>query len=148
MGTRYFTVVEMKKDRIVLKNENGTFEFSRYTKPSGTDNSQSTSSARANNEVAGPVDQALLAEKWETFKRTSAVKQDHIDYIHLLKSIDITITGKKLPVRRMQPSVLPKPASGPLSAMKVAYSTPRERIKEASKCLKVVTASLCCRKIQ
>jgi len=97
MGARYFTVVEMKKDRMLLKNEGSLFEFSRYTKPIvGTDNSQSTSSARANNEVTGPVDQALLAGKWETFKRTSAVKQERIDYTRLLKSININTTGGKI----------------------------------------------------
>ncbi len=97
-GTRLFTVDKMTNDRMTLRNDAGIYEFSRYNKNTGEDNSKAGSATRANNADApgGQVKKENLAGKWEVYKRTSAIQQTKIDYNRILKSITISIAGGKV----------------------------------------------------
>ncbi len=100
MGARYFTIASVTPVKMVLKSEDGaSYEFTKYKKvvppPS---NSSASSTARAADEAVaqGTVDKSQLSGKWETFKRTSAVTQEKIDYTRLIKSVDIHLNGDKM----------------------------------------------------
>lgn len=98
LGTRVFTIIKRTDDRIELRNDAGVYEFSRYNKNTGEDNSRAGSTTRAYNPDAqgGPINKAQLTGKWEVYKRTSAVQQASIDYTRILKSVTITLNNGKI----------------------------------------------------
>ena len=85
IGMRTFTIVEQKKNRMVLKDEQGTYTFETYT-PSGP-------GAPRAPEKYGPVTSInQMVGKWDKFKGTSANTQQQIDYTRAVKKIEIFST--------------------------------------------------------
>lgn len=82
MGMRFFTIVDQKKNKLVLKDEQGTYTFETYT-PQGP-------GAAAAPEKYGPVTGiSQMVGKWDKFKGTSANTQQQIDYTRAVKKIEI-----------------------------------------------------------
>jgi hypothetical protein len=96
MGMRQFTIVQRSGSRMVLKDVNHLYEFTRYTeRPAAEDNRNATSGTRGRQEEAqyeGVRDQSLLAGKWSIYKRTSGVKPEEVNYSRIIR--DIHIMGK------------------------------------------------------
>jgi hypothetical protein len=93
LGMRAFTALEMTPSRMVLKDELGIYEFSRYKEmPAQEDNAAATNGDRAKMEESydGVKDIGKLTGKWEVYKRTSAVQMSNIDYNRILKIVKIS----------------------------------------------------------
>jgi hypothetical protein len=82
MGSRYFSIVDMSPNRLVIKDEGATYEFMPYTEPPR---------ARLPREAASaPVsDIRQLAGRWKVFKGTSSRTMKEIDYTTKVKSVMI-----------------------------------------------------------
>lgn len=82
IGMRSFTIVEQKKNKLILKDEAGTYTFEPYT-PTGM-------VAAAAPEKYGPVTSiSQMVGKWDKFKGTSANTQQQIDYTRAVKKVEI-----------------------------------------------------------
>lgn len=83
IGMRYFTILEQKKNKLVLRDDAGTYEFEPYTPVS------QMTPGRAP-EKYGPVTSInQMVGKWDKFKGTSANTQQQIDYTRAVKKIEI-----------------------------------------------------------
>ncbi len=83
MGSRYFTIVDRKSNRLVLKDDAGTYEFVPYTEMT-PDNRPKPA------ETFAPVNSIQqMAGHWSVYKATSDTKRESIDYTRQLKMIDI-----------------------------------------------------------
>lgn len=86
IGMRYFTIVEQKKNKLVLKDDAGTYHFEPYTPVS-----QMTPGKGP--EKYGPVTSInQMVGKWDKFKGTSGTTQQQIDYTRTVKKIEIFAT--------------------------------------------------------
>ncbi len=88
IGRRYFSIVEMKKNRIILKDEWGKYQLEPYTPT----NQQGPGRAA---EVYAPVTsiQPMIGH-WSKFKSTSDRTLQQVDYTRLLKVVKIFNTPK------------------------------------------------------
>lgn len=82
MGSRYFTIVDRNKKRLILKDQGATYEFSPYQAPPRT-------RLEAEPPPAPVTSLSGLEGKWSVFKRTGAATQKEIDYTTLVKSLMI-----------------------------------------------------------
>lgn len=92
IGRRYFTIVEMKKNRIILQDQVGKYQLEPYTPT----NQQGAPRAK---EVWGPVTSInQMTGHWSKFKSTSDRTLQEVDYTRLLKVVKIfdQPQGKKL----------------------------------------------------
>lgn len=92
LGMRAFSVVEMSNDKLMLKDDAGTYKFVRYTKlPATEDNSAAASGGRAYKEDAsgGTPSLGQISGKWEVYKRTSSTTLSSIDYITIVQMIEV-----------------------------------------------------------
>ena len=100
LGMRLYNIVEMTRDKIVLKDDANFYEFTRYEKPDLTkeDNAAANNSERAfkENVGQGAVRADQLAGHWEVYKRTSSEKLPEIDYSTLIRVIDVKINDGKI----------------------------------------------------
>lgn len=88
IGMRYFTIVDQKKNKLVLKDEAGTYEFEPYTPTSQMTPGRSP-------EQYGPVNSiGQMVGSWDKFKGTSANTQQQIDYTRAVKKIEIFSSAK------------------------------------------------------
>lgn len=95
LGSRYFTVVESSPQKMLLKDDNGFYQLVRYKKEAAKENnSNAASAARGNNEATGDISIDAFNGNWETYKRTSKVQQQSIDYNRILKRLSLTVNGK------------------------------------------------------
>jgi hypothetical protein len=88
LGMRMYNVLEWSPNRILLKDDDGTYQFARYVKPPmHEDNTAASSSERAyKEEVAGShVGLDRLRGKWEVYKRTSSATLPEIDYTRIVR---------------------------------------------------------------
>lgn len=90
MGARFFSINRLTDNLMVLRNDVGIYEFTRYKKRTGEDNDKAQSSDRANkSEATGVIKKENLAGNWEVYKRTSSVTLAKIDYTRILKTATI-----------------------------------------------------------
>ncbi len=85
LGMRDFTIVEKKPEKLVVKDETGTYEFvpdrSVAAQPG-------VIPAEAKPAPVGSINQ--MVGHWSVYKATSANTQNQIDYTRKIKMIDIT----------------------------------------------------------
>ncbi len=97
LGMRSFSIVEMTKDKMMLKDDAGTYKFVRYDKMASEaeNNGAAASGARAfKEEITGAnVNLGQLAGKWEVYKRTSSATLPEIDYTRIVQMIEIRKRG-------------------------------------------------------
>ncbi len=99
-GMRTYNIVEMDNDRMLLKDDGGTYQFVRYDK---------AATLRENNDAADNGDRGYkedlngtkvrasqLSGKWEVYKRTSSEKVPEVDYTKLIRVIEMKTDGQKL----------------------------------------------------
>ena len=99
LGMRMYNVLEMKPNRMLLKDDGGTYEFVRYRKlPMVEDNTAAVSTERAYQPdmKREPVRVQDLSGKWDVYKRTSSVTLPEVDYTRILRTIDIKVTNGKV----------------------------------------------------
>lgn len=97
LGSRYFTVIESSAQKMLLKDDNGFYQLMRYKKEAAKENnSNAASGARGNNESSGDINIDALNGNWETYKRTSKVQQQSIDYNRILKRLSLNVSGKMI----------------------------------------------------
>lgn len=83
IGTRTYTIMEMKKKRIVLKDQMGTYELEPYTPVSQIVPGRAP-------EVYKPVTSInQMVGSWDKFKGTSSGTHDRIDYTRTVKKVEI-----------------------------------------------------------
>lgn len=96
LGARVYTITSAAGDQLLLQDDAGLHEFSRYKKAStATDNSHARSGDRAQmqDEYNGVKEFRQLVGNWQVYKRTSAVQQKAIDYATIVKSVSFS-SGK------------------------------------------------------
>ena len=100
LGMRTYSVLEMSHDRMVLRDDGGSYEFVRYDKSAimAEHNSAASNSARAFKEEINDerITAAQLAGKWEVYKRTSSTPLSSIDYTRIIQVIDVKEAGGKI----------------------------------------------------
>lgn len=100
LGMRTYNVLEMAPERIVLKDDAGSYEFVRYNKAARmAENSDAASSGKRayqDDLNPAPVRASQLAGKWEVYKRTSNTTLPEIDYTRIISMIDIKPEGGKM----------------------------------------------------
>src|SRR5256885_238877 len=99
LGMRMYNVLEWSPNRIVLKDDGGTYQFVRYEKPPQRENNAAASNTdRAYKEdiSGGPVSLNRLMGKWEVYKRTSSTTLSEIDYTRIAQVIEIKPRGDTL----------------------------------------------------
>lgn len=97
LGARYFTVIESASGRMLLQDENGYYRLTKYKKPAEVENNNAaTSAGRSNNEITGDVVVSSFNGNWETYKRTSKVQQQAIDYQRIPKRILLKVKDKQV----------------------------------------------------
>ena len=99
LGMRMYNIVEMSPNRMLLKDDGGTYEFVRYTKrPPAEDNTAAIGKERAYQPDLRrePVRAQDLSGKWDVYKRTSSETLPEIDYTRILRSLDIKVIGGKV----------------------------------------------------
>lgn len=82
MGSRVFTIVSQKDNKLVLRDDDAVYDFEPYTEAAPS----------VLPEEAAPVaveDRGEIVGRWDVFKRTSATTQKKIDYTTLVKSVVI-----------------------------------------------------------
>ncbi len=86
IGMRYFKIVENKKNKIVLKDDQGTYEFEPYVPTSQM-------VAGRGPDKYGPVNSInQMVGTWDKFKGTAASTQQQIDYTRAVKKVEIFST--------------------------------------------------------
>lgn len=83
IGMRYFTIVEQKKNKLVLRDDVGTYEFEPYTPVS------QMTPGKAPEKYSPVTSIGQMVGKWDKFKGTSANTQQQIDYTRAVKKIEI-----------------------------------------------------------
>ena len=82
MGSRYFSIVDLSRNRLIIKDEGATYEFMPYTEP--------PQARLAREATPVPVsDIRQLAGRWKVFKGTSSKTMKEIDYTTKVKSVMI-----------------------------------------------------------
>lgn len=94
MGSRYYTIVEMKDDRMILSDKGGQYTFVRDTDAPRADQSAASHGDRASHASDGgysgpPRSIGALMGKWEVYKRTASEVQKTIDYSRQLRVIEL-----------------------------------------------------------
>ena len=93
MGSRYYNIVSMSDDRMVLSDKLGQYTFERDYSTNRSDQSAASHGDRAaavDGGYSGPprsID--ALMGKWEVYKRTASEVQEQIDYSRQLRSIEL-----------------------------------------------------------
>lgn len=86
LGMRYFTIMEKKPNRLVLKDEAGIYEFTTYKEVA-------VANAPKAEEHFAPVNSIQqMVGHWSVYKGTSAKTNQSIDYSRQLKVVDIYST--------------------------------------------------------
>lgn len=102
LGTLVYTIDKWTDNRLVIHDDNGTYELTRFTpqqvNPAAT-NSSAASSGRANEPVVPSLVHDLqdLSGKWQSFKRTSASSQSTMQDKRLIRTVIIypkTLNGR------------------------------------------------------
>ncbi len=96
LGMRAYSITEMTADKMILKDDAGSYKFVRYTKTQeSTDNSAAASGGRAYKEevAGGNVTLSQITGKWEVYKRTSSTTLPEIDYTRIVQMIQIGRRG-------------------------------------------------------
>lgn len=83
IGMRYFTIVENKKNSLVLKDDAGTYYFEPYTSTS------QMTPGREPEKYAPVTSISQMVGTWDKFKGTSASTQQQIDYTRAVKKVEI-----------------------------------------------------------
>jgi len=100
LGMNAYSVVEISQNKMLLKDDQGTYEFVRYKEVvAATENTtQASSSQRGYKEELGAttIKMEQLVGKWEVYKRSSLDKLPEIDYRKILKSLEIRIVSGNL----------------------------------------------------
>lgn len=97
LGARTFTILQMTPGQLVLKDDAGMYELSKYTKVADAeDNSKASSSSRGSKADEGEINKAEMTGKWEVYKRTSSVQMKELDYTKILRTIEIHWNGDKI----------------------------------------------------
>lgn len=87
IGMRYFTILENKKNKkLVLKDQQGTYEFEPYTPTS------QMIAGRAPEQYKPVTSINQMVGTWDKFKGTSANTQQQIDYTRTVKKVEIFST--------------------------------------------------------
>jgi hypothetical protein len=95
LGMRMYNILDRSRDRIVLKDDAGSYEFVRYDK-------EAVMAAAAGpgrktgyrDEIStSAVGVGQLAGKWEVYKRTSNTKLPEIDYTRIIQAIEVKPEG-------------------------------------------------------
>lgn len=93
MGSRYYTIIKMEDDRMVLSDKGGQYTFVRDTDAARADQSAATNGDRAAGAEGGysgpPRSIGALMGRWEVYKRTAAEVQKTIDYSRQLRVIEL-----------------------------------------------------------
>jgi len=99
LGMRVYNVLDMSPNRMLLKDDAGTYEFVRYDKAAAMseNNSAASSTDRAYQEAVkgGRINTGELAGKWEVYKRTSSTTMEEPDYDRIIQVIEIKSTGRR-----------------------------------------------------
>lgn len=97
LGMRSYNVVEMSANRMILKDDGGSYQFVRYDKAAmmAENNGAAASGERAYKpEIAAePVKLSQLSGKWEVYKRTSSTTLPEIDYTKIVQVIELRQRG-------------------------------------------------------
>lgn len=97
LGSRYFTIVTSSAQQLLLQDEQGYYELTRYNKQAvTTDNNAAQHTARSRQEISGTIDIAAFNGNWETYKRTSKVQQKSIDYSYIPKRLNLSVNGQEM----------------------------------------------------
>jgi hypothetical protein len=96
MGSRYYTIVSMTNDRMVLSDKVGRYTFVR-DREAGIMRSDQSAAAHGDRAphssdggYSGPPNSIdALMGKWEVYKRTASEVQRDIDYSRQLRSIEL-----------------------------------------------------------
>lgn len=97
LGSRYFTIVTSSSGQLLLQDEQGFYELTRYKKQDIiTDNNAAQHSNRSPQEKSGTIDMAAFDGNWETYKRTSKVQQKSIDYSYIPKRLNLIVNGRQM----------------------------------------------------
>jgi hypothetical protein len=93
LGMRAYNVLEMTPNRMILKDDAGSYQFVRYDKAATM---MENNSAAANGERAykpdvapGRVGLGQLSGKWEVYKRTSSTTLPEVDYTRIVRVIEV-----------------------------------------------------------
>lgn len=92
LGMRWYKVLRWSPNRILLKDDAGTYQFVRYAKaPEQENDAAAASAARGfqDGTAAEKVPLRSLQGRWEVFKRTSSATLSEIDYKHIIRSIEL-----------------------------------------------------------
>lgn len=93
LGMRVYNVLEWSPNRIILKDDGGTYQFVRYDKPPAReDNAAASSTDRGYKEDLGRggyVGLGRLRGRWEVYKRTSSATLPEVDYTRIVRVVDI-----------------------------------------------------------
>ena len=93
MGSRYYTIVKMEDDRMVLSDKVGQYTFERDNSAPRADQSAATNGSRAAGAEGGysgpPASIGALMGRWEVYKRTASEVQKSIDYSRQLRVIEL-----------------------------------------------------------
>lgn len=94
MGSRYYTIVKMEDDRMVLSDKQGQYTFVR-DREAGTARSDQSAASHGDRATTGtaysgpPRSIDALMGKWEVYKRTASEVQKTIDYSRQLRVIEL-----------------------------------------------------------
>ena len=93
MGSRYYTIVSMSNDRMVLSDKLGQYTFERDHSATRSDQSAASHGDRATGVEGGysgpPRSIGALMGRWEVYKRTASEVQKEIDYSRQLRVIEL-----------------------------------------------------------
>jgi hypothetical protein len=88
LGMRMYNILDRSRDRVVLKDDAGTYEFVRYDKAAAM--AAAGNGRKYRDEVStGSVGAGQLTGKWEVYKRTSSTKLPEIDYTRIIQAIEV-----------------------------------------------------------
>lgn len=97
LGARMFTILQMTPGQIVIKDDAGIYELTKYTRPAlEQDNSKASSTARSNNSIENTINKDALPGKWEVYKRTSNTQLKDVDHTNIIRTIDIKWRGDSM----------------------------------------------------
>lgn len=94
MGSRYYSIVSMTDDRMVLSDKLGRYTFERDHSAARIDQSAASHGDRAPHATDGgysgpPASIDALMGRWEVYKRTASELQQSIDYSRQLRVIEL-----------------------------------------------------------
>lgn len=92
LGMRVYNIVEMSPNRMILKDDGGTYQFVKYTKAPVTENNTAAASGTRGYKEdigQGSVPLERLIGKWEVYKRTASTTLPEVDYTRIVRVIDV-----------------------------------------------------------